>query len=88
MILPINVVLLCLPKYRDQSLAPGTTRRSLVLFWPVLEVPTMHHHRLVLQPDTKSCIGEETKKRRSQWSTRLLGPGIVIGHEGLENVVD
>ena len=25
-------------------------------------------------------------KRKSQWSMRWLGPGIVIGHEGLANV--
>ena len=64
MILPISVVLPFWPTHRDRSSAPGTTKRSVVLSYPVLEVPIMLRRRFVLQSPTRSCIGVGTTSER------------------------
>ena len=52
----------------------------------MLEAVTMHHHRFVLQSETKSRIGEE--KISARVSGRCVGwvQGLSSGHEGRANV--
>ena len=54
------------PKHRDRSPAPGTIKCSVVLSCPVLQVPIMLRHRLVLQSEFRSCICVGNNKRKSQ----------------------
>ena len=85
-ILPTSAMLPRWQKRRDQSSAPGTTKRQVVRFWPELEVLRMHRRRSVFAVGDQIIYWRGNKKSKSQWSMRWLGLGIVIGHEGLANV--
>ena len=84
MILPTSAALPRRPKHRDRSSAPGTTKRSVVLSRARSANNSPSQVRFAVGDQVMYWRGNNMRK--SQWSMRWLGPGIVIGHHGRANM--
>ena len=85
MTLLINVVSPCWLRHRDRSSAPSTIRLS-VAFLSRARSANNAPSQVRLAVGDQVMYWRGNNKRKSQWSMRWLGPGIVIGHEGRANV--